>query len=119
MIKIKRVYEPAMPDDGQRFLNERLWPRGIKKEQLKMGTWLKDVAPSTKLRQWFSHDPAKWAEFQQRYSAELQSHAQALVELLDVAQHETVTLLYSARDTEHNSAIVLQAFLEKKLGTKK
>ncbi|HVB34757.1 MAG TPA: DUF488 family protein [Patescibacteria group bacterium] len=91
MIRIKRVYEPASPEDGARFLVERLWPRGIRKEALPMDGWLREVAPSTALRQWFAHDPAKWQEFQRR---------------------GRLTLLYSARDNRHNSAVVLKAFLE-------
>ena len=119
MIKIKRVYEPVTPADGERYLIERLWPRGIKKEGLKLKVWLKDIAPSTELRQWFAHDPIKWAEFRRRYMKELTSDAAALRPLIAAARRGTVTLLYSARDTEHNSALVLLAFLEKKLKTKK
>jgi uncharacterized protein YeaO (DUF488 family) len=119
MIKIKRVYEPATPDDGERYLIERLWPRGIKKERLQLKAWLKDIAPGTELRQWFAHDPIKWVEFQRRYTKELTSDAAALQSLTDAARRGTVTLLYSAHDTEHNSAIVLKAFLEQELKTKK
>lgn len=119
MIKIKRVYEPATSDDGERYLIERLWPRGIKKEKLNLKAWFKDIAPSTELRQWFAHDPLKWVEFRRRYMKELTSDAPALQSLIDATRRGTVTLLYSAHDTEHNSAIVLQAFLEQKLGTKK
>ncbi len=115
MIKTKRVYESASASDGVRFLVERLWPRGIKKEKLKMKAWLKDVAPSPELRQWFAHDPDKWAEFQKRYQAELKSKPEAWKPILEVAEREEVTLLYSARDTEHNSALLLKTFLEKQL----
>ncbi len=116
MIQTKRVYEPASPRDGKRFLVERLWPRGIKKENLDIDAWLKDVAPSTELRQWFAHDPAKWDEFKRRYRTELRAHPDAVAPLLAAARRGNVTLLYSAHDQEHNSAILLQDFLEKKLG---
>ncbi len=115
MIQIKRVYQPASPRDGKRFLVERLWPRGIKKENLDMDGWLKDIAPSPELRQWFAHDPAKWKEFQQRYRAELRSHCNDLAPLLSAARRGTVTLLYSARDEEHNSAVLLKNYLERQL----
>lgn len=116
MIQVKRVYEPASPRDGKRFLVERLWPRGMKKENLKMDGWLKDVAPSNELRRWFAHDPAKWAEFQRRYHTELRSHSDALTPLMAAARRGTVTLLYSAHDVEHNNAIVLKGYLEKLIG---
>jgi uncharacterized protein YeaO (DUF488 family) len=112
MLRIKRVYESAQASDGIRFLVERLWPRGIKKENLKMKAWLKDVAPSPELRKWFAHDPEKWAEFKKRYRAELESNADAWKPILESAKHGDVTLLYSARDTEHNSALLLKSFLE-------
>ena len=95
MIKLKRVYETASPEDGRRFLVERLWPRGIKKTSLDLDGWLKDVAPSTQLRQWFSHDPKKWDEFQQRYKAELDRHPEAWDPILKAARRGTVTLVYS------------------------
>ncbi|HST03678.1 MAG TPA: DUF488 domain-containing protein [Chloroflexia bacterium] len=112
MITTKRAYEPADPSDGTRFLVERLWPRGMRKETLVLDGWLKDVAPSTDLRKWFAHDPAKWAEFQQRYHAELDSHPDAWQPILDAARKGTVTLLYSAHDTEHNAALALKEYLE-------
>ncbi len=115
MIQIKRVYEPKARGDGVRFLVERLWPRGIKKEDLDARAWLKDVAPSPELRKWFSHDPAKWDEFKARYQAELDKEPEAWKPLLEAARQGTVTLLYSARDTEHNSALLLQQYLERKL----
>ena len=89
MIKLKRVYDPAAAGDGKRFLVERLWPRAMKKTDLKMDAWLKDVAPSTTLRQWFNHDPGKWKEFQRRYSLELKSHADAIEPLLEAARAGT------------------------------
>ncbi len=112
MLKTKRVYESVETSDGARFLVDRLWPRGIKKEKLKMEAWLKDVAPSPNLRKWFAHDPAKWQEFQQRYRAELESNPDAWKPILEPAKQGDVTLLYSARDTEHNNALLLKEFLE-------
>ncbi|MEB2334694.1 MAG: DUF488 domain-containing protein [Anaerolineaceae bacterium] len=115
MLKIKRVYEAAEKSDGTRFLVERLWPRGMKKEALKMKVWLKNVAPSADLRNWFAHDPLKWPEFQKRYQAELKANEAEWQPILDAAKEGDVTLLYSAHDTEHNNALVLQSFLEKRL----
>ncbi len=112
MIKIKRVYEDYAISDGVRFLVERLWPRGIKKENLVMQAWLKDVSPSPELRQWFQHDPEKWDEFQKRYRMELESNPQSWKPILDALKNDNVTLLYSARDTERNSANLLKFFLE-------
>jgi len=112
LLKTKRVYESAKPSDGTRFLVDRLWPRGVKKEKLELEAWLKDVAPSPELRKWFAHDPARWQEFQGRYRAELEANLEAWKPLLEAAKQGDVTLLYSARDTEHNSAILLKAFLE-------
>ncbi len=114
MIKIKRVYEKAEPGDGTRFLVERLWPRGMKKEALKMKAWLKDAAPSADLRNWFSHDPLKWEEFQKRYRAELKENPGAWETISQAAKQGDVTLLYSAHDTEHNNALALKRFLEKR-----
>jgi uncharacterized protein YeaO (DUF488 family) len=115
LLKTKRVYDDVKRGDGARFLVERLWPRGIKKEELKMKAWLKDVAPSPALRKWFAHDPDKWKEFQRRYRAELKSNPEAWQPILEAAEQGNVTLLYSARDTDHNSAILLKAFLEEHL----
>ena len=115
MLKIKRVYEPAETSDGVRFLVERLWPRGMKKEELKMKAWLKEVAPSPRLRSWYGHDPAKWDESQVRYRAELESNPEAWQPILEEARRGDVTLLYSARDTEHNSALLLKSFLEEQI----
>jgi uncharacterized protein YeaO (DUF488 family) len=117
LLKTKRVYERAEAGDGARFLVDRLWPRGIKKEALEMKAWLKDVAPSQALRKWFAHDPARWQEFQQRYRAELESNPDAWQPILEAAEQGDVTLLYSARDTEHNSAILLKAFLEEQVNS--
>lgn len=116
MIRIKRVYEEASSRDGARFLVERLWPRGMKKESLPMDGWLKDVSPSPALRSWFAHDPAKWAEFVRRYRRELDAAGDACRPLLDAARRGPLTLLYSARDSERNSALVLKTYLEAKAG---
>jgi uncharacterized protein YeaO (DUF488 family) len=114
MIQTKRVYEPLSAEDGTCYLVERLWPRGIRKTDLKIEAWCRDVAPSTELRKWFGHDPAKWAEFKSRYRAELSERLEAWEPLFAAAQSGTVTLLYSARDTEHNSALLLKEFLEER-----
>lgn len=115
MIRTQRVYEPPQPEDGRRFLVERLWPRGVKKEALPMAAWLKDVAPSDDLRRWFGHDPDRWEEFQRRYFAELDSKPEAWRPLVEAARRGNVTLLYSARDTEHNNAVALKVYLEERL----
>jgi uncharacterized protein YeaO (DUF488 family) len=115
IVRAKRVYEAIQRSDGPRFLVERLWPRGVKKEKLKLDAWLKDVAPSDGLRRWFGHDPAKWDEFQRRYRAELDENPNAWKQLLEVARQGSVTLLYSARDTEHNNAIVLKDYLAERM----
>ena len=115
MIKLKRAYDSASNDDGIRFLVERLWPRGVKKTALRLDAWLKDVAPSTGLRQWFSHDPAKWTEFQRRYRRELDATPEALEPILKAARRGRVTLVYSSRDAEHNNAVVLKAYAEARI----
>jgi len=117
VIKIKRVYETAAKSDGKRFLVERLWPRGLKKEALHMTDWLKDVAPSNELRQWFNHEPARWKEFQRRYRAELDAKLQTWRPLLEAPGHGNLTLLFSTHDVEHNNAVVLKAYLEERLRT--
>lgn len=119
MIRIKRVYEPPAKEDGARFLVDRLWPRGTKKEALHLAAWYKEAAPSNELRRWFSHDPAKWKDFQSRYRAELTANRSAWQPLLNAAEQSDITLLYSAHDTEHNNAVVLQAYLEQRLIGKK
>lgn len=113
MIKIKRIYQEPDPRDGLRFLVDRLWPRGIAKEQASVDRWLKDIAPSAELRRWFGHDPAKWEEFRGRYLDELKDQRSLLDEIVRQAREETVTLLYAARDEEHNNAVVLKELLEK------
>jgi uncharacterized protein YeaO (DUF488 family) len=114
VIQLRRVYEAPVSGEGKRFLVERLWPRGMKKDALALDGWLKDAAPSAALRRWFAHDPAKWAEFQRRYQAELDAKPEGWQPLLRAARRGRVTLLYSARDTEHNNALALKAYLEKK-----
>ena len=115
MIQTKRVYDPVSKEDGTRFLVERLWPRGIKKEALHMTGWGKTAAPSTDLRRWFGHDPAKWQEFKKRYQAELAKNPSAWQPLLDAARSGNLTLLYSARDPDHNCAGVLKLYVERML----
>lgn len=118
MIQTERVYEAKGAHDGKRFLVDRLWPRGMKKEAVKMDGWLKEVAPSNELRHWFNHDPAKWKEFQRRYHAELSEEPKAWQPLLEAAKDGDVTLLFSAHDVEHNNAVVLKAFLEGRISKK-
>ncbi|MDR7440302.1 MAG: DUF488 domain-containing protein [Armatimonadota bacterium] len=112
MIRVKRVYDPVEPEDGKRYLVDRLWPRGLRKEALRIDGWLREVAPSDKLRRWFGHDPAKWEEFKRRYFAELESRPETWRPLWEAARRGNVTLLYSARDSLHNNAVALQEFLE-------
>ena len=116
MIKLKRVYDPVANSDGRRFLVERLWPRGVKKTAIKIDAWLKDAAPSTELRKWFNHDPAKWKEFERRYRVELKKNPEAWRPILEAGSQGTVTLLFSSHDTEHNNVVALKRFLEKKRG---
>lgn len=111
MIQIKRVYEPETRGEGQRFFVERLWPRGIAKQAFARITWLKDVAPSAALRTWYGHRVERWDEFQRRYRDELDANPEAWQPLLDAAREGTVTLLYAARDVEHNGALVLRDYL--------
>jgi uncharacterized protein YeaO (DUF488 family) len=115
VIQLARVYDSERGGAGARFLVERLWPRGIKKTDLKIDGWLKDVAPSTELRKWFSHDPAKWNAFRRRYFAELRAHPEAWQPILEVARRGTAILLYSSRDEEHNNAVALKEFLEQQV----
>ena len=112
MIQLKRVYEKPSRKDGLRILVDRLWPRGLTKERAAVKLWLKDVAPSTELRRWFGHDPAKWKQFQVRYRKELGEKKAALDLLKQTAKEHAVTLVYGARDEERNEAVVLQRLLE-------
>ena len=111
-IRIKRVYEEPDEEDGTRILVDRLWPRGLTKEKAKVDLWLKGVAPSTELRKWFAHDAAKWTEFQARYGEELKRNKEQLSLLKQEAAKGTVTLVYGARDQQHNEAVILQRLLK-------
>ncbi len=112
MLKIKRIYDPPLPGDGKRILIDRLWARGIKKEDARVDEWIKDISPSNELRKWFGHDPAKWGEFKRRYLGELKDKKAILDRIKKEAKRKTVTLLYSARDEEHNNAVAMKEFLE-------
>lgn len=112
MIQVKRVYEPVESSDGFRILVDRLWPRGVSKEKVKVDLWMKDIAPSNELRVWFHHDPERWPEFKKRYKEELQNNP-ALSELKKlITQEKTTTFVFSAKDTEHNNAVVLKNILQ-------
>ncbi len=113
-ILTKRVYDSDEPGDGTRFLVERLWPRGLTKAEVAMDAWVKNVAPSSALRRWYGHDSAKWDEFRRRYFAELDGEPEAWRPLLEALRHHVVTLIYSAKDTEHNNAVALKEYLEQR-----
>lgn len=113
MIALKRAYDPASEDDGIRILVDRLWPRGISKERAKIDRWEKDIAPSDNLRKWFHHEAGKWEDFDKRYREELHGKGEELRELAKLAKHKRVTLVYGAKDPEHNQAVVLKELLEK------
>ena len=110
-IQAKRVYDPPDPQDGTRVLVDRVWPRGLSKEQVQADRWLKSAAPSTALRKWFNHEPTKWEEFKRRYFSELDDQPEAVGELLAAASQGRLTLLFSARETEHNQAVALKEYL--------
>ena len=110
-VRLKRAYEQADPADGYRLLIDRMWPRGVSKEQARLDEWARELAPSTELRRWFGHDPAKFEEFRRRYRDELAAQGEKLRELQRRARKGTLTLVYSARDTEHNDAVVLAELL--------
>jgi len=115
-IHIKRIYEPDSKTDGYRILVDRLWPRGIKKEDAHIDKWMKEIAPSTELRQWFHHEEGNWAEFRKKYNTELKA-SPAVEELRScIHEHKTVTFLYAAKDEEHNHALVLREYMEKHAG---
>ena len=115
MIKTKRIYESPAEENGFRILVDRLWPRGVQKEKVKIDQWLKEIAPSDELRRWFSHDPEKWEEFKKKYEKELATKQELLNQIRQAEKEEgTVTLLYSARDTKHNNAVALKTMLGKK-----
>jgi len=110
-IKLKRAYEPPASDDGTRILIDRLWPRGVKKADAAIDEWMKDIAPSTGLRKWFGHDPARWQEFRRRYQSEIRQHPDEFDRLRTLAQHGRITLVFSAHDEAHNDAVVLKDLL--------
>jgi uncharacterized protein YeaO (DUF488 family) len=111
MLKIKRIYNKPAPEDGRRILVDRLWPRGVSKDEARIDEWLKEIAPTDELRHWFGHDPEKWEEFRQRYREELKSHGELLARLRAEARKGTVTLLFAAKDAERNNAVVLKEIL--------
>jgi uncharacterized protein YeaO (DUF488 family) len=113
-LQLKRAYESPEKGDGTRLLVDRLWPRGVPKEKAKVDHWVKDIAPSNALRKWFGHDPAKWMEFRKRYWKEIDANESGLAELKGHLHGKTVTLLYGAKDTEHNQAVALKEYLESK-----
>ena len=110
-VKLKRAYEPPAADDGTRILVDRLWPRGVTKKRAAIDQWMKDIAPSTGLRKWFSHDPARWDEFQRRYAKEVHRNAALLDQLRSLARHGPITLVYSAHDEKHNDAVELRELI--------
>jgi uncharacterized protein YeaO (DUF488 family) len=114
MIAIKRVYDKPLRKDGLRVLVDRLWPRGLSKDRAAVDLWMKELAPSTELRKWFEHDPAKWQQFQSRYRKELTEQKDALKLLKEKAKKQTVTLVYGARDEEHNGALALKNILARR-----
>jgi uncharacterized protein YeaO (DUF488 family) len=113
MIRLKRIYDPFSQEDGKRILVDRLWPRGMKKENAHIDEWLKDIAPSDALRKWFSHDPSRWKEFKKRYKDELKDRGELLKELLADSRKGTITLLFGAKDIEYNNAVVIKEALER------
>ena len=112
-IVVKRVYEPPAAEDGQRVLVDRIWPRGVSKEHAALALWLKEIAPSDALRKWFGHEPARWAEFQKRYGAELDGNGDAVAQLRGLLSKGKVTLLYGAHDEAHNNAVALAEYLRR------
>jgi uncharacterized protein YeaO (DUF488 family) len=114
-VRVRRVYEPPTSEDGRRILVDRLWPRGVSKARAAIDEWAKDAAPSDELRRWFGHDPVRWEEFTRRYRQELDARPEVLQPLLRAAADGTLTLIYAARDVQHNEAVVLQQILEERL----
>jgi uncharacterized protein YeaO (DUF488 family) len=112
-VKLKRAYDAPAKSDGRRVLVDRLWPRGVSKDELRLDDWLKDVAPSAGLRKWFEHDPAKWRAFKDRYFRELDEHSKAVERLLAGRRAGTVTLVFGAKDVLHNDAVALKEYLER------
>lgn len=110
-IRIKRIYEPPEPADGYRILVDRIWPRGVSKERASLDRWMKEIGPSDELRRWFDHEVSRWGEFKQRYTIELIARGDPVDEILSIARKHPVTLLYSARDPDHNQAVALAEYL--------
>jgi uncharacterized protein YeaO (DUF488 family) len=113
-VKLKRAYEPSAADDGTRILIDRLWPRGVRKADAAIDQWIKDIAPSTALRKWFDHDPARWQEFRRRYAVEIHEHPEQISRLRALARQGPITLVFSAHDEVHNDAVALRDFLLKR-----
>ena len=112
-IRLKRAYERPTKSDGTRVLVDRIWPRGVRREDAALDEWLKEIAPSNELRKWFNHDPERWEEFAEKYRLELAEHVEAVARLAQLAEKGRVTLVFGARDTDHNNAVVLKEYLEK------
>ena len=110
-LTVKRIYEPPAPDDGQRVLVDRIWPRGVRKEDAALTLWLREIAPSNELRKWFGHEPARWVEFRKRYAVELDGNGEAVAQLRGLLGKGKVTLLYGAHDEVHNNAVALAGYL--------
>lgn len=120
MIHIKRAYQPVSDKDGYRILVDRLWPRGVSKKRLKIDLWLKEIAPSNELRKWFAHDPDRWEEFKTRYREELKDNQQYIHQIIEIVKkEENITLVYAAKDEDHNNARVLQEILRSSLNEPK
>ncbi len=113
-IMLKRIYDLYDKEDGYRILVDRLWPRGVSKEKAHIDLWLKDISPSTELRKWFGHDPDKWEEFKRKYRKELSKNSSAVSKLTEIANQNTITLLYAAKDTDHNEAKAIKEYIETK-----
>lgn len=115
MLQLKRAYEPAARTDGRRILVDRLWPRGLSKKRVAIDEWTKELAPSDALRRWFAHDPRKWPEFQRRYRRELRTHSDLVGRLASLARRGRVTLVFGARDEQHNDAVVLASVIRRRM----
>lgn len=114
-VSFERVYEKPSPNDGKRILVERLWPRGLKKEDAKVDEWLREIAPSTKLREWFGHDPEKWSEFEERYWKELKKKQEIVSKLVKEIKREQVTFVFAAKEEKHNNAVALKEYIERRV----
>ena len=114
-LRLKRVYDKPEKTDGRRVLVDRVWPRGLTKQEAQIDEWLKEIAPSTRLRKWFGHDPARWAEFKRRYAAELKDRSELVEQLAQIGRMGKVTLLFGAKDVQHNNAVALKEYIEKRM----